>query len=1302
MTEQQTNRLSKHQNKKNTSGGSAVGGGINFQAAVSAIVSIHVARGTNLKWLDGIVNDIPVEWSAETGGAGDDIQVRFQDKSIAEVQVKKGLRADHRLWDTLIKLSKAIDDKSITYGVLVVCPNSSNPVRVDLAKDIVRLGDGRTDDLKTHAQSFQGKLQALGLPIEFICQRLRIVTTHALDHDSADIKAALSELEHLCADKSQVKSAWDKLYLDAEKLIKTKGRRTPDTIMRVFNSSDIALKTDTTAPLLVIKKITDSVLKTGGVFEIFGIDKAFSLDKAWIPLKTIIQIEPLATDKKLENLIKDYHSWDKREASRDAKELNPETIGRYFKHCVVVAGPGMGKSTLLKKLARVYSKDGFPVLYIRLSALAAQIKIGGSFEESIFTLGLDVSGIPLGDINQSRIQNWVILLDGLDESGRYQTQICEKLKSFVHSYPKARVIITTRPIGYSSSLLKEDWRHYELLPLSVNDAIDHIDTLLSDIYPPDSDELENALKLARTQLKNNKISHVIARSPFLLGLATSLFLRGKSLGKTKAELYESLFDLIDEVKPERVEPSDIASSTLIAFLNIIAWDLLLNPTDNLKSIKARCADVLSEELKEPKLKACQIVDDCLKYWEQVGMLEQLHFEGNTVITFIHKTFGEYAAARYLVDLQEEKQHKFIAEQLKNTPSFEAIAFAVSLGSENIIFAELLKNIKANETDAQILVKALDLLLVSEKKPKIEIIETLLDTSFEYIVRPTKQFNLDVAESILSLCEILPDKIFIRASKLLNHPQPWTKLAAWAFFVTTDKRKTYNFDQLLEVFKEISVIEKNITTSSRVFHLCLSTNPQTKLSEILIVFAIEEIILNLSEQEADSIIDDVLSPRFNDTTSFTIAVINVLSHYGKDKLAAPFKTAIERLTKPLGCRAKYEKHAEIANKKIFDCLNFNNDKLAVKDCNNPILFQLSAFFCGSSRSSSDARNWDYSFDMKVVTEVFRGMTGVIEIDTEKFAYEVQLALHEIEKGSFWLYGRTTLIDIEPSWAKAKALNLDVVKIEEALYHRSNWVVYIAANLLINIVDNSELINIITRVFDKGKDTALYVATQFSKRIDRVDLIEDRLQQPLNSNGQYQHLFQVLKSEDLVLDKKLLAIIENGLMTAGSLTATEAAEIAEKLANPTTKNLETILITAFKYWQKHEEPYPEGGGRVPKSPREKILKALLLINPPKSDTLFEYCLDTRSDIRNFATPLLMDQLCASSELRSIFLQKIVSEELKYQLLIAAFQHPVIFTEEQFNIIDKLISHKNSDIRQAIKGIFKQDNIPVKQRTDWQAKT
>ena len=60
---------------KKPGGGTAAGGGINFQAAVTAIAGAHLLRGTPLGWLP--VDDVPVAVWAESEGAGDDVRLEL-------------------------------------------------------------------------------------------------------------------------------------------------------------------------------------------------------------------------------------------------------------------------------------------------------------------------------------------------------------------------------------------------------------------------------------------------------------------------------------------------------------------------------------------------------------------------------------------------------------------------------------------------------------------------------------------------------------------------------------------------------------------------------------------------------------------------------------------------------------------------------------------------------------------------------------------------------------------------------------------------------------------------------------------------------------------------------------------------------------------------------------------------------------------------------------------------------------------------------------------------------------------------
>ncbi|MGP1124375.1 NTPase, partial [Serratia sp. CY47444] len=207
------------QAKKNQSGGSATAGGINFQAATSAIVYSHILDGSPLNWLGGLINDVPIALAAETGLAGDDIALEFADGVRAEAQVKKGLNKSKRLWEPLIELATAINEEKLDYGILVVCPESSNSIKSDLSKDIIRVGQGRSDNLKAITVDFLSKLDEYQLPHANVCKKIRIVVSNALISDRSYIELAKAKLATICSTSEAIENAWSSLYEDATRTI---------------------------------------------------------------------------------------------------------------------------------------------------------------------------------------------------------------------------------------------------------------------------------------------------------------------------------------------------------------------------------------------------------------------------------------------------------------------------------------------------------------------------------------------------------------------------------------------------------------------------------------------------------------------------------------------------------------------------------------------------------------------------------------------------------------------------------------------------------------------------------------------------------------------------------------------------------------------------------------------------------------------------------------------------------------------------------------------------------------------------
>jgi hypothetical protein len=150
----------------------------------------------------------------------------------------------------------------------------------------------------------------------------------------------------------------------------------------------------------------------------------------------------------------------------------------------VAAGAGSGKTTLLKKLARTYAKDNFPVLRVSALAVARRMNSAGEgFTTAAFTVGLDGSGLPLQTVRAAGLGDWVLLCDGLDKCGAQQEAVAEGLLQFVAGQPRARVIVTTRTIGYRTAALAA-WRHYDLPFFVSNSVRESMTVLLRHILPP--------------------------------------------------------------------------------------------------------------------------------------------------------------------------------------------------------------------------------------------------------------------------------------------------------------------------------------------------------------------------------------------------------------------------------------------------------------------------------------------------------------------------------------------------------------------------------------------------------------------------------------------------------------------------------------------------------------------------------------------------------------------------------------------------------------------------------------------------
>src|SRR5262245_36854036 len=103
------------------SGGDA---GYDYQAKAIAFVASHGLSGQRLRWFEDF-SDVPVRWSAETGGIGDDLNICGETGVSIEVQAKHGFTRGDEYNKTLVRMLAGLCREQNQRAVLLVDRHAS-------------------------------------------------------------------------------------------------------------------------------------------------------------------------------------------------------------------------------------------------------------------------------------------------------------------------------------------------------------------------------------------------------------------------------------------------------------------------------------------------------------------------------------------------------------------------------------------------------------------------------------------------------------------------------------------------------------------------------------------------------------------------------------------------------------------------------------------------------------------------------------------------------------------------------------------------------------------------------------------------------------------------------------------------------------------------------------------------------------------------------------------------------------------------------------------------------------------------
>ncbi|MGL5835519.1 MAG: NACHT domain-containing protein, partial [Waterburya sp.] len=363
-----------------------------------------------------------------------------------------------------------------------------------------------------------------------------------------------------------------------------------------------------------------------------------------------------------------------------------EVIGDdQYKYLVILGDPGAGKSTLLQYLAVEWAKippknlPSHPLtLLVELRSYIQDFKDKRcqNFLEFIHKGSSWICHLDQIELDKRLKRGEVrVLFDGLDEvfDPQQRSNVIAQIHSFTQTYSQAKVIVTSRIIGYKPQQLKDaEFHHFMLQDLEPKQIEDFLQKWHNLTY---SEATESQKKQDRQQ----RITKAIEESPAIQQLAANPLLltmmailnRNQDLPRDRAKLYERSSELLLyqwDVEAKLLEDPELKSIDIDyqdkqAMLREVAH--FMQATE-----KGLAGNLISQQdLQTVLIQYLNTID--VKPTRKVArlMIEQLRTRnfilcdiGSNYYAFVHRTFLEYFCAWWYI-WQLEAQ-KITIEQIK--------------------------------------------------------------------------------------------------------------------------------------------------------------------------------------------------------------------------------------------------------------------------------------------------------------------------------------------------------------------------------------------------------------------------------------------------------------------------------------------------------------------------------------------------------------------------------------------------------------------------------------------------------------
>ncbi|MEM1393332.1 MAG: NACHT domain-containing protein [Cyanobacteria bacterium P01_H01_bin.150] len=427
-----------------------------------------------------------------------------------------------------------------------------------------------------------------------------------------------------------------------------------------------------------------------GCLKVLGMQEPVELEKVYTNVRFLEKLN-IRQFESIENLEQAYRQ-NRSFQPKDTLDSNGLQVANEKQYLMVLGGPGVGKSTFLRKMGLEalkgneggYRHECIPVL-IDLKRFGSQEKI--DTKQAIFD-EFSICGFPDAQAATEKLLKsgkLLIILDGLDEvPGKFTNDVIDHIHNFCDKYDKNRFIISCRTAAYNHNFL----RFTDVAMAEFSNA--QIKQFIYNWFQSEADKkIDTAGKCWELlQKPKNAGAKELANTPLLLILLCLVYHRSQNFPNNRSVLYsKSLRLFLEEWAAER----RIMREAIYEGLNTEYQEILLSKIahsgfeiDQLFFDKRDVVDkirfFLQDNLNAPKHLDGEKVLTAIAIHQ--GILVE---RAEDVFSFSHLTLQEYLTAQYIVDnfQIEELVNQHLTDKRWNEV-FQLVAGLMRGGVDNLL------------------------------------------------------------------------------------------------------------------------------------------------------------------------------------------------------------------------------------------------------------------------------------------------------------------------------------------------------------------------------------------------------------------------------------------------------------------------------------------------------------------------------------------------------------------------------------------------------------------------------------------